>query len=206
MQRSESKIKHNAMDLHYHQYGSGVKIFIAFHGFGQTGASFKEVADALGEEVTLYSFDLPFHGASEWKAGERPLSKNDWEGILRKFLEEKAIKKFTLMGFSLGGKLALATIELFPTYIDSVVLIAPDGIRTNFWYALATYPSALRRYFKSLIVKPGSFFKTLAVLKHFRLMDKGVIKFASSQMGTAKDKRKNYYTRVVVRKLKIDLK
>lgn len=197
---------HEKLDLHYHQFGLGENIFIAFHGFGQTGGVFKDIAEALGKEATLYSFDLPFHGHSQWKAGESPLLKEHWEEIFGRFLEESGIRKFTVIGFSLGGKLALTTIEKFPSYIKQAILIAPDGIKTNFWYGLATYPVVLRKYFRSIIIRPNSFFRMMTVMNRLRLMDKGVLRFAASQMDTVKKRRKVYYTWVIFRKLAFDLK
>ena len=119
---------------------------------------------------------------------------------------EKGITRFTILGYSLGSKLALASIEKFPSYIERAILIAPDGIRTNFWYGLATYPHLLRKYFKSIIIKPASFFKIMTAMNRLRLIDKGVLKFAASQMNTVRKRRKVYYTWVIFRRMTFDLK
>ena len=206
MQYLEGTFLHEKINFHYHQFGVGEKIYIAFHGFGQTGAAFREVAEALGNNATLYSFDLPFHGSSEWKQGESPLLKSHWEEIFGEFLVEKGIERFTVLGYSLGGKLALASIEKFPSSIEKVILIAPDGIRTNFWYGLATYPHLLRKYFKRIIIRPGSFFKMMAVMNRLKFMDKGVLNFAASQMKTVRKRRKVYYTWVIFRRMNFNLK
>lgn len=193
-----------SFQLHYHQFGTGEKIYFAFHGFGQTGLSYQPIAKALGEDITMYSFDLPFHGKTYWESGEEPLEKAFWRALLIKFSEENKISKFSIIGFSLGGKFALITLELFPEKIQEVILIAPDGIKTNIWYALATYPFFLRRYFKSLILKPSSFFRIVNTMHKLKLMDKGVLRFASSQMDTIEKRRKVYYSWMVLRKLHFD--
>lgn len=205
MHSNSNLLVHRKVDLHYHQFGTGKHIFLAFHGFGQTGYSFKDIADALGTEVTLYSFDLPFHGSSHWKAGELPLLKEHWKEILEKFLVEKEVDRFSVIGFSLGGKLALTTIEKFPTYIETVILIAPDGIKTNFWYAMATYPYVLRKYFRRIVLKPKSFFKMLAAMNRLKLMDRGMLKFAASQMDTIQKRKKVYNTWIIFRKISFGL-
>lgn len=194
-----------SFQLHYHQFGTGDKIYFAFHGFGQTGLSYQPMAEAFGEEVTMYSFDLPFHGKSYWNSGELPLEKDFWRALLNKFSEENNINKFSIIGFSLGGKFALTTIELFPERVQEVILIAPDGIKTNFWYALATYPIFLRKYFRSLILRPNSFFKMVNIMHKLKLMDKGILRFASSQMDTIKKRRKVYYSWIVLRKLSFNI-
>ena len=192
--------------LHYIRYGEGSKVVLAFHGFGQTGTAFQSFASALGSDYSVYSFDLPFHGQSDWKSTEEPLSKSAWRNLVQAFLVEQVIDHFSLAGFSLGGKLALATLEAFPARIKTVMLLAPDGIKTNFWYNLATYPSMLRNYFKSLILKPKSYFYFLSLIERLHLMDKGILKLASSQMQTVKKRRRVYYTWVVLRHLFFDPK
>src|SRR5690606_16030245 len=64
----------------------------------------------------------------------------------------------------------------------------------------------LRRYFQSLIIRPGSFFKILSAMSRLRFMDKGVLKFAGSQMDTIRKRRKVYYTWVIFRRMTFDLK
>lgn len=195
-----------SLHLRYYRFGTGERIFIAFHGFGQSGLLYKGMAEAMGEGVTIYSFDLPFHGKSYWTAGESPLEKSLWKEVIENFLEAKSIDRFSIVGFSLGGKFALATLEILPEKIEEVILIAPDGIKTNFWYGLATYPVILRRYFKSLIIKPSSFFRIISTMNKLKLMDKGILRFAGGQMNTIRSRRKVYYSWVVLRNINFNIK
>ncbi len=196
---------HQGAVLGYSQAGSGPKSILIFHGFGQDHAVFNALAGKLSDIFTLYSFDLFFHGKSEWPLDETPLSKAYWKELLDQFLTKNSIEKFNLIGFSLGGKFALASLEAFPSRVSSVYLLAPDGIKTNFWYSLATYPLVLRRLFKSMILKPGRFVSIVKWAKKLNLMDKGVIKFAESQMDTEEKRKRVYYSWVVFKQLRFDL-
>lgn len=199
------QFQHQAAILGYLQAGSGPEHLLIFHGFGQDHTAFNALANELDKKFTLYSFDLFFHGQSQWPKGEIPLSKTYWKDLLDQFLKEKAIVNFSLMGFSLGGKFALASLEAFPSRISSVYLLAPDGIKTNIWYSLATYPVALRWLFKSMILKPGRFQSIVKGARKLHLVDRGVSKFAESQMNTEEKRKRVYYSWVVFRQLKFDL-
>jgi len=198
------QFQHQNATLSYLKAGSGPEPLVLFHGFGQDHSAFKPIIEKLGENFTFFSFDLFFHGKSTWLLNDNPLSKEHWATILNSFLEENNIKKFSLMGFSLGGKFALASMEAFPTRVNSLYLLAPDGIKTSTWYSLATYPIALRQLFKSMIQKPARFHSLVALAKTIRLADKGLIRFAQSQMNTEENRRRVYYSWVVFSLLKFD--
>lgn len=191
--------------LGYHQAGIGRHCMLIFHGFGQDHSVFDLLAHEIGDHFTLISFDLFFHGQSKWPHGSDPLTKDYWKEILHQFLTENKIERFSLMGFSLGGKFALASFEAFPDRVDGIYLLAPDGIRTNFWYSLATYPLVLRSWFKSMIHKPNRFFSIIHLVQKLKLVDKGVIRFAQSQMDTLEKRERVYYSWVVFRLLKFDI-
>ena len=91
---------HNNLQLSFQKTGSGDKILILFHGFGQHKQIFDELTSELESQYTLYSFDLFFHGTSQWNRGEQALEKETWRTAMHQFLGEKKIKKFILLGFS----------------------------------------------------------------------------------------------------------
>lgn len=192
--------------LHYSKKGTGERIMLAFHGFGQESAHFNKYTEALGEAYTVFSFDIFYHGKSFWHSRDQPLSKETWRAIISQFLDEHKIAQFSLTGFSMGGKFAFATLEAFPEKVEKIILIAPDGIKTSFWYSLATYPGFFRRFFRSLIVKPKHFFALVRFMKKLRVLDKGVLKFAKTQMKTRRQRRRVYFSWVIFRLLSFDMK
>lgn len=179
---------------------------MVFHGFGQDHTLYVPLLRSLSPAYTLYIVDLFFHGKSEWNAGERPLQKKVWKDIVEVLLRENNIASFSILGYSLGGKFAMATVESFPKQIRRVFLIAPDGIKTSFWYSLATYPTVLRKFFKSMIFRHDRFLWIAAKLNEFNLVEKGLIRFADYQMGTEARRKRVYYSWVVFRHLTFDVK
>jgi pimeloyl-ACP methyl ester carboxylesterase len=202
---AEELLRYEQSSLHYVVEGTGSKILLVFHGFGQTRKAFEKFSSALSDEYTLYVFDLYFHGHSHWGYGEDPLEKWFWNKTMARFLELHPMDKFSLCGFSLGGKFALATFEAFPEKVQSLILIAPDGIKTSFWYSLATYPMLFRRLFKSMVVHPKRFATVSGMLKTIGVLDKGLIRFAEHQMDTEDKRRRVYFSWVVFRHLTFDL-
>jgi len=192
--------------LSYKQSGHGEKVLLLFHGFGQHHRAFTALTETLASQYTLYAFDLFFHGASQWREGEQTLEKEMWKEIMLQFLRKHKIEKFSVLGFSLGGKFALATLELFPARIENIFLLAPDGIKTSLWYSLATYPLLLRRFFKSMILKPGRLHAIASLLHTLHVVDNGVLRFAESQMETQEKRERVYYSWVVFRHLHFDMK
>lgn len=189
--------------LSYFKSGVGEKRLLLFHGFGQDYLAFQSWTSILQQEYTCYSFDLYFHGASRWPS-RRALEKEDWRQVMEQFLKQEGITNFAVVGFSMGGKFALATYESFAPQITDLILLAPDGIKTSFWYSLATYPIAIRALFKSMILHPNRLYRVTKLLRNLRLMDGGLLRFAESQMNSEEKRKRVYYSWVYFRHLKFN--
>lgn len=196
----------NSSTLFYDRKGTGKKALLLFHGFGQDHTAFNPLIESLMNEYVCYSFDLYFHGRSTWAKEEEPLEKQEWKNTVDTFLRETAIEEFSLLGFSLGGKFALATLEAFPEKTKGIFLVAPDGIQTSFWYSLATYPPLFRKLFKSMILHPDRFFSIARILNGSGLLDKGVLRFAEHQMNSEEKRARVYFSWVVFRHLSFEMK
>lgn len=190
--------------LFYKKTGTGSKVLLVFHGFGQNHSAFEVLANALGDVYTVFAFDLYFHGKSEWGYAEKPLEKTFWKEIMKTFLSENQVDNFSLAGFSLGARFALATVEEFSSTIENLFLLAPDGIKASFWFTMSTYPIALRKVFKSMIRHPSRFKIIVNTLHELRLMNKSLLKFAEHQMNTVEKRKKVYFSWVVFRHLKFN--
>lgn len=192
--------------LHYRVIGHGSKVMLAFHGYGQSSAYYLPMEKAVGGDYTIYAFDLFFHGESSLHKDVTPLTKPYLQKMIGYFLEEQQIQRFSVTGFSMGGKFALTLVESFADRMDALFLIAPDGIKTSFWYNIATYPGWLQQLFKRTVIKPGAFFKLLNVLDRYKMIHKSLIRFAHYQMDSTGKRLRVYRSWMGLRDLNFDIR
>lgn len=184
--------------------GSGPASLLAFHGFGQDSQVFEPVTDRLGDAFTIYSLDLFFHGNSQY-GGSHLLTKTDWQRLIDAFLERQQIKRFSLMGFSLGGRFALTTTEFFADRIDQLILIAPDGITQSQWYRAGT-SSALGRWLFRYVLRHLSILKYVGhALTRLGLLNRTAMRFAEISLGTPEQRALVYDTWTRFRLIRPDL-
>lgn len=193
--------------LHYHKYGEGKHAILIFHGAGQTSQAFQFLARLpLASQYTFYFFDLFFHGASTWKNDDTLLGMERWKDFITQFLKQECITQFQLLGYSMGGKFALATFYGFPDRTQRLVLLAPDGVNVHPWYWLATGFSPTRALFKSMILNHARFARLITWANRLRLTNASVARFVTAQMATEAQRRQIYFSWVVFRPLKINPK
>jgi pimeloyl-ACP methyl ester carboxylesterase len=191
-------IHHINGKLAYTKKGFGENILICFHGFGQSKAIFDEYLPEL-PDFTIFCFDLYFHGDSIWHNIDVELSKKLFLDIFKLFLEKEKVKDFSILSYSLGSKSAIAIALEYE--VKKLILISPDGIKTNFWYNLATYQKFLSSHFKKIVDNPQFYYKILQFFDKIKLLDRGIIKFARQEMDTYPKRLLVYNTWMVYRQL-----
>lgn len=201
---TENYIQYEDLTLHYEVTGNGQQSFVLFHGFGQESTNFSMMAAHLRGYYTVYSFDLFFHGNSN-RLLEKPLDKNEWKELMKEFFERHQIITCRAAAYSMGCKFLFSTFEFFPEKVVSLFLIAPDGIKINPWYTLATRTALTRGIFK-LMIRHHQFFLAVArVIRRAGLIDPATLRFAEGQMNTEVKRRKVYLSWVIFRRLKFDI-
>ena len=171
---------YKSSQIHYCKAGTGSKLLLCFHGYGESAESFSFLEKSIEHDFTLLAIDFPFHGKTRWNEG-LGFTPEDLVTILRKIIHALILQdsKIYLLGFSMGGRVALHLLELIPVRIEKVVLLAPDGLRMNFWYWLATQTALGNQLFRFTANRPGWFFLLLRTADKFRLVNQSVFKFAN---------------------------
>jgi len=182
--------------------GTGPKTLLLFHGFGQDHTALLPVANAVADRYTCYLFDLYFHGQSYWAHADTPVEKKHWKAYLQGFLQEHQIDRFSVLGFSLGGRLALASLEAFPERTEAIYLIAPDGLRASPWYTLATGSWLSRKAFQAAMMRPGLFFKLADTGRNWGWLDAKLHRVADYYMRQPHKREQVYAAWVGFRRLK----
>ena len=101
-QQREGFIELENGSLHYQRWGSGGRVLLAFHGYGNTAALFSSFGTHLGQEFTILSFDLPHHGKSQWPP-DNLVHKADLQKLVSAVRHTYGVNKVSLAGYSMGG-------------------------------------------------------------------------------------------------------
>ena len=111
------------MELFYRKEGNGTPLVIV-HGLYGSSDNWINIGKHLAEKHTVYMIDQRNHGRS-------PLAKshtfNDMRDDLNEFFEKHNIEKATLLGHSMGGKVAMWFAADYPEKVEKLIVadIAP---------------------------------------------------------------------------------
>lgn len=187
--------------VHVLKMGSGPKLLIAFHGFGNDAWIFKPVAEAFADTYTVVSVDLPGHGKTTWN--KTYFEKQDVMAIIQGIKIEAGVEQVSLMGFSLGARVCLSVIELQPDWIDQLFLLAPDGLKKNFWYHAATRNVIGKLLFKRILQNPDAWLQYVDKLRQWQVIDASRFKFAKAYLRDEKVRHQLGYVWPVTSKLMV---
>jgi pimeloyl-ACP methyl ester carboxylesterase len=174
--------------LAYHRWGSGGRLAICLHGYGESGAHFAFLArDPALQHYSFIAIDLPWHGNSIWREGLHS-PPSDLEQIIEAILQKEALtdawhRGIDLIGFSLGGRLALQYFQRNPSQVNKLILLAPDGLKMNGWYWFSTQTWLGRGLFRFTMQYPGWFFFLLKGMNRLGLVNSSVFKFVNHYIG-----------------------
>ncbi len=204
------RIQYKNSLISYSRMGNGSMPVLCFHGYGENAVSFSLMEWVAGKDFSFIATDLPFHGNTVWNEG-LVFTDEDLTNIITQILEEERFSlvqndcKVILMGFSLGGRVSLSLLKALPDKIDRLVLLAPDGLKVNFWYWLTTQTFLGNKLFHFTMKHPGWFFGFLKILNRLKLVNASVFKFVNYYIANP-DMRMLLYKRwTSLRKLKPNL-
>jgi len=175
--------------FHYRVIGQGPGITACFHGFGEFARTFEGLANAWPGH-TLVALDMPFHGETEWEEG-KPFSVSDLQEVMG-MIPETASGKIGLMGYSMGGRIALSLLEAMPERVGHLVLLAPDGLKVNPWYLMATRTLAGNRLFRYTMDRPSWFLGLVRTGAKLGMVNASVEKYVSRHIDDP-GKRRDLY-------------
>ncbi len=106
--------------LYYELSGNGKEELVLLHGFMENTTIWTDMEERLSDDFRLIKIDLPGHGSS-------PIYS---EVHTMEFMAEKVkevtdhlnLKKFHLLGHSMGGYVSLAFAGIFPEVLKSITL------------------------------------------------------------------------------------
>ena len=133
--------------LHCEVTGRG-RDLVLLHGWGLNLRVWDTLAGALTARFRVIAIDLPGHGRSDWDAGASTPAAQAWR--IHETLAPLT-RRYALLGWSLGGQLALDLAAAMPSGIERLALIAttPRFLAGPGWRC-GTAPALLARLERQL--------------------------------------------------------
>lgn len=173
-------IKIRGLRLGYEKYGQGDTKVLAFHGNNKGPDDFKIL---IQEERTIFSICLFHHGGSHFpkkRIIKNPLQDQEFIELIEKLLVHEEIEKFHLIGHSQGGRLALKIYEKLAPKVQTLTLLAPDGIQLKGYYDRMSRKRIVQRLLKLYEKIPIAFKLSMLIAYRVRKVSKGTYEFTKS--------------------------
>jgi pimeloyl-ACP methyl ester carboxylesterase len=120
------------VDLAFDEFGNeGAPPLIILHGFFASSRNWRQIAEQLSAKFHVYVLDIRNHGSSDHDpVMDYPAMAED----VRHFMSCRGLVKVSLLGHSMGGKVAMWLALNYPAMIDKllVVDIAPVSYQHSF--------------------------------------------------------------------------
>jgi pimeloyl-ACP methyl ester carboxylesterase len=199
---THKQLGYKSSQISYYRFGSGPKPALCFHGYAEDAGMYAFLEKYAGTEYSFIAIDLPFHGKTEWNEGLN-FTYEDLQQITTEIIGPNI--PLTLIGFSLGGRMALSLYQAQPESTEKLLLLAPDGLRVNFWYWLATRTWGGNKLFAFTMKKPGWFFGFLKLLNKTGMVNASIFKFVNFYIGKKEARIQLYQRWTSLRRLKPNL-
>ncbi len=150
------------LELTIHEQGEGPAL-VMLHGWAMSSAVWGELSSHLAASYRLICIDLPGHGESAYDS--------DWslDDILQAMARQLPSSCY-LLGWSLGGMIALAYADQYPSRVKKLIMLASSAkfMQSDNW-PCGQMPEVLAAFRHGLKENPE------AIIKHFlRLQTKGL--------------------------------
>lgn len=185
--RSEYIYVHN-QQFHHLRAGSGEHLLICFHGYRNDASLFKQFVPYLEQSFTIVSIDLPHHGKTVWDDKEI-LSKEELKKLIQALLDKFNAEKFSLLGYSIGGRVCLCVVELFAEQVAHCVLAASDGLVFNPFYYLVTRNNPGNSLFKRFLSDEKNL-RIIEAARRCKLIADSKYRFVMHYLKTEDDRKK----------------
>jgi pimeloyl-ACP methyl ester carboxylesterase len=170
-------VRNNELSLEYYTHGAGNQTLVCFHGHGRSVEDFYFLKSNNRKLILIV---LPHHGHSvfpENRTEKNPLTIHEFDALLRRILDKEKAALIHFVGFSQGGRFALALIPFYGKRLLSVKLISPDGMDYYSFYNRASRFKPARLLFKKWESNPKLFIVCAKIGLKLRIIRPKVFSF-----------------------------
>ena len=138
---SNNVVNVDGMRIHYKDTGpQDAPVLLFLHGFGSSLQTWDVWAGSLEQKYRVIRLDLPGFGLTG------PSPPNDYSefndvNTLTQFVDKLGVSELSVIGHSMGGKIAWTFAAAHPDRVKALVLMAPDGFPQP--EAIGTKPYAM---------------------------------------------------------------
>ncbi|MCP5095530.1 MAG: 2-succinyl-6-hydroxy-2,4-cyclohexadiene-1-carboxylate synthase, partial [Chloroflexi bacterium] len=111
----------NDLPLYFETYGTGQPL-ILLHGFTGSSANWAEHVPILAEQYQVITIDIVGHGRSPSPTALEAYKMEQVATDVVAVVRETAVAPITLLGYSMGGRLALYIAIRYPDLVKSLIL------------------------------------------------------------------------------------
>lgn len=118
----------NGLMTNYLKTGSGKKVIICLHGWGEDATTFSKLTEKFKDGFTFLAPDLPGFGGTE--EPPKPWGVDDYANFITAWLKKIGkTEVFAIVGYSNGGAIAISLLGNQHLKVKKLILIASSGIR-----------------------------------------------------------------------------
>lgn len=122
----------NIVNLAFEEYGENSnQPLIIIHGFFASSRNWRQIAKRFSDRFHVYVVDMRNHGLSPHQPlMDYPLMAED----LKVFMDEQGLSTATILGHSMGGKIAMWFALNYPAKIKNLIIadISPESYQHSF--------------------------------------------------------------------------
>lgn len=163
--------------LFYDVYGSGNVSVLCLHGNSRSPEDFKFLAN---EQRKIISIHLFLHGKSTFskeRFHRNFIQVEHVEKLLEKILNKEKVNHFHWVAYSQGGLFTLTAFPALAERVESLSLLAPDGLNDSSFYAWSQRRWWARKLFKRWTKRPQELMSISKVLAKLRIIHPKILEF-----------------------------
>lgn len=127
------------VDLEHNVFGSAGSPVVILHGLLGSARNWTTIGKRLCDRHRVFALDLRNHGSSAW---DDAMTYDDMAEDVRAFIEERALEPVTVIGHSMGGKVAMWLALLYRDLVERLVVV--DIAPVRYEHSFDDYIDAMR--------------------------------------------------------------
>ncbi|ENQ3079736.1 TPA: alpha/beta hydrolase [Bacillus pseudomycoides] len=117
----------NGETIAYQELGNGTERVVLIHGNMTSSQHWDLVIEQLQDSYHIYALDLRGFGFSTY---HQPIdSLNDFAEDVKLFVDELQLENFSLVGWSMGGGVAMQFAAAYPMNVNKLILVESVGVK-----------------------------------------------------------------------------